>query len=64
MLFIFKFFCCNCLIIVKVEDVDGGGLDEYDEEVEEVDNKKDYDVEYDFILVVSGGIGDGDIVFV
>ena len=31
-------------------DADGGGPDEYDmddEEIEEVDNKKDYDVEYD-----------------
>ncbi|XP_048635164.1 PLASTID TRANSCRIPTIONALLY ACTIVE protein 6, chloroplastic-like [Brassica napus] len=38
-------------IIVKVDDADDrGGQDEYDmvnEEVEEVDNKKDYDVEYD-----------------
>lgn len=38
-------------IVVKVDDADGrGGQDEYDmvnEEVEEVDNKKDYDVEYD-----------------
>ncbi|CAI0608758.1 unnamed protein product [Linum tenue] len=38
-------------------DADGGGADDYDmddEEVEEVDNKKDYDVEYDPLA------GDGD----
>ncbi|CAH2033538.1 unnamed protein product [Thlaspi arvense] len=60
-------------IIVKVDDVDGdgGGQDEYDmddEEVEEVDNKKDYDVEYDplaaAMAAASGGAGDGDIAFV
>ncbi|KAG5390644.1 hypothetical protein IGI04_032185, partial [Brassica rapa subsp. trilocularis] len=54
----------NRSIIVKVEDADGGGPDEYDEEVEEVDNKKDYDVEYDPTLAASGGAGDGDIAFV
>ncbi|KAF2559124.1 hypothetical protein F2Q68_00013827 [Brassica cretica] len=60
-------------IIVKVDDgdADGGGQDEYDmddEEVEEVDNKKDYDVEYDplaaAMAAASGGGGDGDIAFV
>uniref|UniRef100_A0A1J3E1E1 Plastid transcriptionally active 6 n=1 Tax=Noccaea caerulescens TaxID=107243 RepID=A0A1J3E1E1_NOCCA len=60
-------------IIVKVDDVDadGGGTDEYDmddEEVEEVDNKKDYDVEYDplaaAMAAASGVGGDGDIAFV
>lgn len=60
-------------IIVKVDDVDadGGGPDEYDmddEEVEEVDNKKDYDVEYDplaaAMAAASGAGGDGDIAFV
>lgn len=39
-----------------------------DEEVEEVDNKKDYDVEYDplaaAMAAASGGGGDGDIAFV
>ncbi|KAF3494888.1 hypothetical protein DY000_02055283 [Brassica cretica] len=63
----------NRLVIVRVEDVDadGAGQDEYymdDEEVEEVDNKKDYDVEYDplaaAIAAASGGAGDGDIAFV
>ncbi|CAH8354588.1 unnamed protein product [Eruca vesicaria subsp. sativa] len=60
-------------IIVKVDDADadGGGQDEYDmddEEVEEVDNKKDYDVEYDplaaAMAAASGSAGDGDIAFV
>ncbi|CAN8312838.1 unnamed protein product [Cochlearia groenlandica] len=59
-------------IIVKVDDVDadGGGQDEYDmddEEVEEVDNKKDYDVEYDPLaaaMAAASGVGDGDIAFV
>ncbi|VVA93466.1 unnamed protein product [Arabis nemorensis] len=59
-------------IIVRVDDVDadGGGPDEYDmddEEVEEVDNKKDYDVEYDPLaaaMAAAGGGGDGDIAFV
>ncbi|ESQ34638.1 hypothetical protein EUTSA_v10007813mg [Eutrema salsugineum] len=59
-------------IIVKVDDVDadGGGPDEYDmddEEVEEVDNKKDYDVEYDPLaaaMAAASGGGDGDIAFV
>jgi hypothetical protein len=38
-----------------------------DEEVEEVDNKKDYDVEYDPLaaaIAAAGGGGDGDIAFV
>ncbi|KAJ4916336.1 plastid transcriptionally active 6 [Raphanus sativus] len=62
-------------IIARVDDgdADGGGQDEYDmddEEVEEVDNKKDYDVEYDplaaaMMAAASGGVGgDGDIAFV
>ncbi|XP_068648664.1 PLASTID TRANSCRIPTIONALLY ACTIVE protein 6, chloroplastic [Aristolochia californica] len=36
-------------------DVESGSADDYDmeEEVEEVDNKKDYDVEYDRLLVAS-----------
>ncbi|CAF2256282.1 unnamed protein product [Brassica napus] len=52
--------------IVRVEDVDadGGGPDEYDMDDEEVDNKKDYNVEYDptlaaAIAAASGGAGDG-----
>ncbi|KAF2591633.1 hypothetical protein F2Q70_00040316 [Brassica cretica] len=58
----------NRSVIVRVEDVDADGArqDEYDmddEEVEEVDNKKDYDVEYDplaaAIAAASGGAGDG-----
>ncbi|XP_048595722.1 PLASTID TRANSCRIPTIONALLY ACTIVE protein 6, chloroplastic-like [Brassica napus] len=54
-------------IIVRVDEADDrGGQDEYDmvnEEVEELDNKKDYDVEYDPMAAASGG-GYGDIAFV
>ncbi|KAA8546450.1 hypothetical protein F0562_002811 [Nyssa sinensis] len=52
-------------------DADGGGPDDYDmdeEEVEEVDNKKDYDVEYDPLAAAAasagGGGGDDDIEMV
>ncbi|XP_013604224.1 PREDICTED: uncharacterized protein LOC106311567 [Brassica oleracea var. oleracea] len=51
----------NRSTIIRVEDADADG-GEPDEE--EVDNKKDYDVEYDPTLAASVGAGDGDIAFV
>ncbi|XP_052202820.1 PLASTID TRANSCRIPTIONALLY ACTIVE protein 6, chloroplastic [Diospyros lotus] len=51
-------------------DADGGGPDDYDmdeDEVEEVDNKKDYDVEYEPLLAGAGAAvmeGDDDIAIV
>uniref|UniRef100_A0A7N0ZW79 Plastid transcriptionally active 6 n=1 Tax=Kalanchoe fedtschenkoi TaxID=63787 RepID=A0A7N0ZW79_KALFE len=50
-------------------DADGGGADDYDmdeeEELEEVDNKKDYDVEYEPVLAGSSiASGDDDIAVV
>ncbi|OMO50356.1 hypothetical protein CCACVL1_30491 [Corchorus capsularis] len=45
------------LVRVDDGDADGGGPDEYDmdeEEVEELDNKKDFDVEYDPLAAASG----------
>ncbi|KAF8404050.1 hypothetical protein HHK36_008927 [Tetracentron sinense] len=45
-------------------DVDGEGPDEYDmeeEEVEEVDNKMDYDVDYDRLLAAASVSGADDI---
>ncbi|KAF2591632.1 hypothetical protein F2Q70_00040317 [Brassica cretica] len=44
---------------------DGAGQDEYDMDDEEVDNKKDYDVEYDpLAAAIAAASGDGDIAFV
>ncbi|CAM8939301.1 unnamed protein product [Rhodiola kirilowii] len=49
-------------------DADGGGSEDYEmdeEELEEVDNKKDYDVEYEPVLAGSATVlGDEDIVSV
>lgn len=49
-------------------DADSGGPDGYDtdeQEVEEVDNKKDYDVEYDPLAAASAAAaGDGEIAMV
>ncbi|KAJ0025525.1 hypothetical protein Pint_08096 [Pistacia integerrima] len=48
-------------------DADGGGPDDYDmdeEEAEELDNKKDYDVEYDPLAASASGTGDDDITMV
>ncbi|XP_021902706.1 uncharacterized protein LOC110818229 [Carica papaya] len=56
--------------IVKADegDADSGGPDGYDtdeQEVEEVDNKKDYDVEYDPLAAASAAAaGDGEIAMV
>ncbi|KAJ4965506.1 hypothetical protein NE237_017355 [Protea cynaroides] len=52
---------------VRADEGDGGGGDDDydpdDEEAEEVDNKKDYDVEYDLLLggVVSASTTNGDV---
>lgn len=48
----------NCPFIVRAEDgdADGAGPDDYDmddEELEEVDNKKDFDIEYDPLAAAS-----------
>ncbi|KAM7253364.1 hypothetical protein ACFE04_025982 [Oxalis oulophora] len=47
--------------IVKADDGDADGGDDYEmdeEEAEEVDNKRDYDVEYEPGVVGSGGVND------
>ncbi|KAJ0085048.1 hypothetical protein Patl1_08271 [Pistacia atlantica] len=60
---------CKSPFVVRADegDADGGDPDDYDmdeEEVEELDNKKDYDVEYDPLAASASGTGDDDITMV